>query len=65
MFSKIIETTAGGVDLAVIKTGFGFYVRYGLQVSPKFQTLSGALLEYQACLRHSLAADLQGEEAVA
>jgi hypothetical protein len=47
-------------DIAVIQTSFGYYCRYGLQVSARFNHLSGALDEFNRCQRHALSADLEG-----
>ena len=55
MFRTIIKTDiAGGADIALIQTAFGFHVRYGLEVSEAFFHIADARRSYDRAVTHAL-----------
>jgi hypothetical protein len=59
MLKTILKADTPSGDVAIIETSFGYYCRYGLQVSPRFDTFAGAFGEFERCIRHAVAAEME------
>lgn len=59
MLKTVLKADTPFGDVAIIQTAFGFYCRYGLQVSARFDTFAGAFGEFERCVRHACAAEIE------